>query len=71
MPADFQKAMEYTLIGFKIIYCFLVDILIVSKGSEEEHKHYVLNCVKRLDDGNFRTNLSKCHFSKLEIDWLG
>ena len=71
MPAEFQKAMEYTSIGLKNTYCFLDDILIASKDSLEEHKSYVMNCLKRLDDENFRINLPKCHFGKLEIDWLG
>ena len=38
MPADFQKAMGYTLEGLKNTYFFLFDILIDSIGSEEEHK---------------------------------
>ena len=38
MPPEFQKAMDYTLIGIKNTYCFLYGILIVSKGSLEEHK---------------------------------
>ena len=71
MPSEFQKATDYTLIGLKNTYCFLDDFLIVSKGSLEEHKCYVTNCVKRLDDENLRINLPKCHFAKLEIDWLG
>ena len=71
MPAEFQKAMDYTLIGPKNTYCFLDDILIVSKGSLEEHKSYVMNCLIRLDDENLRINLSKRHFGKLKIDWLG
>ena len=70
MPAEFQKAMDYTLIGSKNTYCFLDDILIVCKRSEEERKQYVLNCLRRLDDENLSINLPKCHFSKLEIDWL-
>ena len=45
--------------------------MIVSKGSLEEHKSYVLNCLQRLDDENLRINLPKWHFGKLEIDWLG
>ena len=69
MPAEFQKAMDYTLIGLKNTYCFLDDVLVVSKISMEEHKNYVMNCLKRLDD--LRINLAKCHFGKLEIDWLG
>ena len=71
MSSEFQKAMDYTLIGLKDAYCFLDDILIVSKGSLEEHKSYVMNCLKRLDDEYLRTNLPKYHFGKLEIDWLG
>ena len=71
MPAEFQKAMDYTLICLKNTCCFLDDILIVSKGSLEEHKSYVMKCLKRLDDENLRMNLPKCHFGKLEIDWLG
>ena len=68
MAAEFQKAMDYILIGLKNTYCFLDDILIVSKGSLEEHKSCVMNCLKRLDDENLRVNLPKCHFGKLEMD---
>ena len=32
MPAEIQKAMDDTLIGLKNTYCFLDDILVVSKG---------------------------------------
>ena len=71
MPAEFQKTMDYTLIGLQNTYCFVDDILIASKGSEAELKKYVLKCLKRLDDENLRINLPKCLFSKLEIDWLG
>ena len=71
MPAELQKAMDYTLIGFKKTYCLLDEILIVSKGSEEKHKRYVFNCLKRLDEENLKIFLSKCHFVKLEIEWLG
>ena len=71
MPVEFQIAMDYTLIGLKNTYYFLDDILIVSKGSEEEHKEYVRNCFKRLDEENLRIKLPKCLFSKLENDSLG
>ena len=50
---------------------FSDDILIVSKGTLEEHKSCVMNCLKCLDDEKFRINLPKCHFGKLENDWLG
>ena len=38
MPAEFQKAMDRTINHAKNTFCFLDDILIVSKGSEIEHE---------------------------------
>ena len=46
MPAEFQRAMDNILIGLQNRYCFLEDILVVSKGSLEEHKSYVMICLK-------------------------
>ena len=54
MPAEFQKTMDYNIIGFKKTF----------KGSEAEHKQNVLKCLKRLDDKNLRINLPKFHFLK-------
>ena len=71
MPAEFQKAMDYTLIGLQNTYCFLDDIIIVSTGTEADHLAYVYKCLKKLDDDNLRINLQKCHFAKSEIEWLG
>ena len=71
MPAEFEKAMDYTLIGLKNTFCFLDDILIVSKGSEDDHFQLVLDCLRKLDADNLRINLPKCHFAKQQISWLG
>ena len=49
MPAEFQKAMDCTLIGLKNTFCFLDDILNVIKGSEDQFK--------------LVTNLPKCDFA--------
>ena len=71
MPAEFQKAMDYTLIGLQNTYCFLDDIIIVSTGTEADHLAYVIKYLKKLDEDNLRINLQKCHFAKTEIEWLG
>ena len=47
MPGEFQKAMDYTLIGLKNKFCFLDDIFIVSKGPEEDHFQLVIDCLKK------------------------
>ena len=62
IPAEFQKAIDYTLIGLQNTYCFLDDIIIVSTGTEADHLAYVHKCLKKLDDDNLRINLQKCHF---------
>ena len=71
MLAELQKAINCTLIGLKNTFCFPDDILIVSKGSEENHFQLVLDCLKKVDAYNLRINLPKSHFAKQEISWLG
>ena len=46
MPAKFQKAMDRTLNHAKNTFCFLDDILIVSKGEIIEHEKLVLDVLK-------------------------
>ena len=70
MRAEFQTQW-IILIGLKNTYCFLDDILIVTRATEEEHKRYITNCLKRFDDQDLKINLPNCHFSKLEIDSFG
>ena len=41
MPAEFQKAMDYTLVSLMNTYCFLDNIIVVSKGSKKSHIKYV------------------------------
>ena len=57
MPAEFQKAMDYTLIGLENTFCFLDDILVGSRWSLVEPKRYIMSCLRRLDDKNLRINL--------------
>ena len=71
MPAEFQKATEYTLVGLTNTYCFLDDIIVVSKVSKESLIKYVCKCLQKLDANNLRINSSKCHFAKHQINLLG
>ena len=71
MLSEFQMAMDYTLVGLTNTYCFLDDIIVVSKGSKESHAKYVYKCLQKLYADNLRINLSECHFAKHQINWLG
>ena len=37
MPAAFQKVVDYTLVGLDNTHCFLDDIIVVSRGSKDDH----------------------------------
>ena len=71
MPAEFQKAMDYTIVGLSNTYCYLDDIIVVSKGTKESHLKYAYKCLQKLDADNLRINLSKGHFAKHQMNWLG
>ena len=62
MPAEFQKAMDRTINNAKNTFCFLDDILIVLKGSEQEHEKLIMNVLKKLDKKNLALKLSNCVF---------
>ena len=47
MPLEFQKALDSILIGTTNTYCFLDNILIVSKGTKEIHMKLVYECLKK------------------------
>ena len=71
MPAEFQKAIDCTLIGLKNTFAFLDDILIVSRGTKEEHLRLVYKCLKRLNEENLAITLRKCKFAQNSIEWVG
>ena len=41
MPAAFQKLMEFSLAGIENTRCFLDDIIIVSRVSQEDHLNLI------------------------------
>ena len=71
MPAEFQKAIDCILAGLDNTFCFLDDILIVSRGGIEKDLDLVRKSLIKLDQENLRINLAKCHFVKDKIQWLG
>ena len=71
MPKEFQKAMNNALQGLSGVFCFLDDILIVSKGSIRDHNILVDKVITRLDEEGFALKLSKGDFSMNQLSWLG
>ena len=71
MPAEFQKAIDCTLAGLDNIFCFLDDILVLSRGGIKKHLDLVRKSLIKQDQENLRINLAKCQFAKEKIEWLG
>ena len=63
--------MEHTLINLLNTFCFIDDVLIVSRGSITEHNRLVEEVIIRLKDEGFSLELAKCEFSVHKINWLG
>ena len=70
MPEEFQKLW---IIFFRVYreFCFLDNILIVSKGSVIDHNILVDKVFAQLDEEDFALKLSKCDFSMNQLSWLG
>ena len=64
MPAEFQNAVDYTIIGHWNNFCFIDDIIIVSTESESDNFTMWQNVRKKLNNYKLRINLLKCHFVK-------
>ena len=70
-PAEFQKAMDRTLNHAPNGFCFLDDILIVSKGDKKEHEKLVREVLMRLNNENLALKLAICEFFQSEVNWPG
>ena len=71
MPATFQKTIDKTLHDIKTKFAYLDDILIVTKGTLEDHEKELEKIMQRLNNENLAINLQKCEFAKEQITWLG
>ena len=70
MPATFQKAMDFTLNNFHSAAAFLDDIIIITKGSIEDHENEIDKVLYELDK-KLAISLQKWQFLQTEIIWLG
>ena len=71
IPTAFRKAMDQELGNVPITYVLLDDILIMTKGSKENHFEEVRQVLKKQDNANIRLKWEKCKFAAEETDWQG
>ena len=53
MPTEFQKLMDLTLANINSVFVYM-DILIVTKGTKQEHVNKVREVLKILDEANLQ-----------------
>ena len=70
MHAEFQKAIDLTLNNEKDTFAFLDDILIISRGTKEQHLDKQTKLVDKFDAENM-ISVDKCKFGCKEVEWLG
>ena len=69
-PAIFQRYMESILAGVPGVGV-LIDDVIVSAGSEQEHLQRLEEVLKRLSDAGLRLQRKKCQFGTSSVVYLG
>ena len=60
MPTEFQKLMDLTLANINCVFVYIDDILIVTKGTKQEHLENMREVMKILDDANLQLKAEKC-----------
>ena len=63
--------MDTKLANIPNTYVFLDDILVVTKGSKENHYKVVKTVLTNLNKANVRLKSENCKFAQKEIEWLG
>ena len=69
-PAIWQRAMDQVLQGIKGAHCYLDDILITGKTTEE-HLQNLEEVLKRLNQYGLRANKEKCKWFHKSVSYLG
>ena len=70
MPTEIQKVMDLLLAKFREVFVFIDDLLLVTKGTKNEHLDKVRETLKTLDNAELQLKAGKCKISQNEIEWL-
>ena len=69
MPTEFQK--DITLANVNSVFVYIDDILIVTKGTKQDHLNKVREVMIILDEANLQLKAEKCIIAQESIEWLG
>lgn len=69
-PASFQRVMTDIFKDLQFVQVYMDDI-VVHSGGHQDHYEHLRQVFQRLNDNDFRLNISKCTFEANSIDFLG
>jgi Reverse transcriptase (RNA-dependent DNA polymerase). len=67
----FQAKVDQLLGDIEGIKTYIDDILVISKGSFDDHLKQLDTCFKRIQEARLKVNADKCSFGLSEIPYLG
>ena len=71
MPAASQRTIDKTLKVISSKLAFLDDVLVITKGTIQEHERELDKILKILNNKGLAISLQKCEFAKNKTEWLG
>ena len=70
-PDIFQEKMSELMCDLEFARAYLDDLLVISKGSFEEHLTHLEQVFTRLNEAGLKVNVSKSTFCATELEYLG
>jgi hypothetical protein len=70
-PDIFQEKMSDLMATLEFVRSYLDDLLIITKGSLEDHLENLSMVLTRLQDAGMKINADKSNFCTLEMEYLG
>ena len=71
MPKEVQKLLDITLVKVNSVFVYIEDILIVTKGTKQDHLNKVREVMEILDETDLQLKAEKYMIAQESIEWLG
>ena len=70
-PDIFQEKMNKLFAGFDYVRAYIDDLLIITKGSFEDHLKHLDTVLEKLEKVGLKINATKSCFAAHELEYLG
>ena len=70
-PDIFQEKMNELFAGFEGAMAYIADLLVITKGTYEEHLEKLDRVLKKLKKTGLKVNMNKSFFAQQELEYVG